>query len=100
MIKLISILCLLFISNVFYAQLIKYEIKLKDVTTRDQAKVITDPIRETFNNFKEPYKFQVKFDAQKGIFEILSNIFVDEAELTLVLDKHGQTLIFFNTTKL
>lgn len=90
----------MFTSYLSFSQLIQYELKLQDVITQDDSKKIADPIRETFNHFTEPHKFQVKFDSENSSFLILSTIVVDETEMKLIMDKHEKTILKFNATKL
>ncbi|MGV3631309.1 MAG: hypothetical protein ACO1O6_08885 [Bacteroidota bacterium] len=89
----------LFVSTSCFSQKYSYSFRLAENTSVDYLKQVYDPIRETFNNFTDPFQNVLNFDYETRMFSIASEIDITREELEIVLQKHQYSIHVFNKTK-
>ncbi|MCE3295366.1 MAG: hypothetical protein K0R65_1080 [Crocinitomicaceae bacterium] len=88
-----------FISTSCFSQKYNYSFKLNENVSADYVKLVYDPIRQTFNNFTNPFQNVLNFDYDSRTFSIASEIDITREELDIVLQKHQYSINTFNKTK-
>ncbi len=89
----------LLLSTSCFSQKFNYSFKLNENTSVDYLKLVYDPIRETFNNFSDPFQNVLDFNYETRTFSIASEIDITREDLELILQKHQYSILTFNKTK-
>lgn len=91
--KSIYLIVLLFSGFFITAQEYQYKIKVKDVNTLAEAKLVTNPLRENF------YTYPL-FDENSKQFVFNAKQLVNEDRVEAMLEMIGYELLYFKRTEL
>ena len=86
-------------STACFSQKYNYSFKLNGNVPAEYVKLVYDPIRQTFNNFTDPFQNVLNFDYETQTFNIASEVDITREELDIVLQKHQYSINTFNKTK-
>jgi hypothetical protein len=75
-----------------YSQTYSYKFNIKNITSRGEAKVITDPLRDNFKTFPT-------FNPETKYFEFMAIEKVTEEKLNAILDQNGYRLLSYQRTE-